>query len=635
MDEASPLDVLMIRAAIYARKSKEQKDAEDVARSVNRQVENARVFAIAKGWVVVEDQIYVDDGISGASAPARLEDKARMLTAILSSEKQPFEVLICQDQDRFSRRDGDESFAELKAISKAGVQVWFYVDGSRFQFGDFASNTLSFLKGEFAAEYRRAISQKTHESHHRKAQLGHVTGGLVFGYDNVEIDKHVERVPNPVETAVVQRIFALCAAGNGYSRISKLLNKEFEIYVVGEDGEIERDQDGKIKRIVDPARCPKPRRKGAPAGWSPSTVRDVLHRELYRGVLLWNRTKKRDRSGDVAPSHRDPSEHVRVQRDDLAIVSADEWNAAHARIQRVRASQVAPAVERLVRGRDRESSYLLAGFARCASCGGTLSVLTRQHGKHRVPFYGCLAYHKRGPSVCRNALVLPVTRVDDAVLRAFAGNGLEPEVITVIIDAVFAALEPEHVEGNVAALKEELDALNEKIRNLTLVSAQGGADIPSVIAQLRDWHQEREGLVEEIAAAKAINKIHADRAEVECKVQAQVGRWRELAASAVVGDGRQLLNEMLEGPLRFTPDGKTYKFAGPVVTGRMIAGMVFPPNVASPRGRAVEWKRVPPSVASPAATVGDVDAAESENTRCGVPNGSRQRCITFRLPLAA
>jgi hypothetical protein len=40
-------------------------------------------------------------------------------------------------------------------------------------------------------------------------------------------------------------------------------------------------------------------------------------------------------------------------------------------------------------------------------------------------------------------------------------------------------------------------------------------------------------------------------------------------------------------------------------------------------------------VASPAATVGDVDAADSENTRCGVPNGSRQRCIRFTFPLAA
>lgn len=66
-------------AAIYARRSKEQDDADDETKSVNRQVENARVFATAKGWTVLENHIYnKDDGISGASAPARLRDKARM-----------------------------------------------------------------------------------------------------------------------------------------------------------------------------------------------------------------------------------------------------------------------------------------------------------------------------------------------------------------------------------------------------------------------------------------------------------------------------------------------------------------------------------------------------------------------------
>src|SRR5687768_6443990 len=129
----------MIRAAIYARRSKEQDDAEDETKSVNRQVENGRVFANAKGWSVLEEHIYIDDGISGASSPSRLKDKARMLAAITISKKPPFDVLICQAADRFSRRDGDESFGELKDISKAGVEVWFYSDGSRFQFGDFAS----------------------------------------------------------------------------------------------------------------------------------------------------------------------------------------------------------------------------------------------------------------------------------------------------------------------------------------------------------------------------------------------------------------------------------------------------------------------------------------------------------------
>ena len=150
-------------------------------------------------------------------------------------------------------------------------------------------------------------------------------------------------------------------------------------------------------------------------------------------------------------------------------------------------------------------------------------MLTRRHGQRRVPLYGCLAYHKRGPSVCGNGLVLPVARVDDAVLRAFAGDALAPAVITLTIDMIFAALQPENVGHNVAALKNDL------------------------------WQ---------------IDQIVASRAAIEARVQAKVATWRELLGTAVVRDGRQLLNEMLEGPLRFTPEGRAYRFVGPVATGR-------------------------------------------------------------------
>ena len=53
-------------AAIYARKSTEQAGIADDQKSVARQVDHARRYAIAKGWTVDDAHIYVDDGISGA-----------------------------------------------------------------------------------------------------------------------------------------------------------------------------------------------------------------------------------------------------------------------------------------------------------------------------------------------------------------------------------------------------------------------------------------------------------------------------------------------------------------------------------------------------------------------------------------
>jgi len=200
-----------------------------------------------------------------------LRAKARLLDIITAGA--PFQVLITQAPDRLSRRDGHEALTELASIDKRGVTVWFYSDGSRFEYGTFQANTLGFLKAEFAAEFRRSIGVKTTEAMKRKAERGHVIGGRRFGYTNVTVDTHRELAIHPDERAVVVRIFELCATGAGYTRLANQLNAE---------------------------RAPSPRpQQGRPAGWAPSSVRVILHNELYRGVLVTFKTKKRDASGDV------------------------------------------------------------------------------------------------------------------------------------------------------------------------------------------------------------------------------------------------------------------------------------------------------------------------------------------------
>ena len=72
-------------------------------------------------------------------------------------------------------------------------------------------------------------------------------------------------------------------------------------------------------------------------------------------------------------------------------------------------------------------------------------------------------------------------------------------------------------------------------------------------------------------------------------VQGAVANWRGLLSGSVA-DGRQMLREVLEAPLRFTTEGKTYGFTGPVATGKLIAGAVLPTYVASPT--LASWNQV-------------------------------------------
>src|SRR5262249_4650601 len=98
----------MIVAAIYARKSTEQEDADEDGKSVKIQVAGAREFAKARGWTVPAAHIYIDEAISGAEK-TRLASRQRLLEAIRTGP--PFHVLIVRDASRFSRRDGDEAFS--------------------------------------------------------------------------------------------------------------------------------------------------------------------------------------------------------------------------------------------------------------------------------------------------------------------------------------------------------------------------------------------------------------------------------------------------------------------------------------------------------------------------------------------
>lgn len=111
-------------AAIYARKSTEQNVAEE-ARSVVRQVENARAFAATRGWTVSDSHVFVDDGISGAEFEKR-PGLQRLLHALKPTP--PFRVLIVSEQKSIGREMSETAYV-IKQFAEAGVEIFEYVHG--------------------------------------------------------------------------------------------------------------------------------------------------------------------------------------------------------------------------------------------------------------------------------------------------------------------------------------------------------------------------------------------------------------------------------------------------------------------------------------------------------------------------
>ena len=197
-----------------------------------------------------DEHVYVDDGISGAEFANR-PGFVRLMAAL--KPRPPFQVLIMSEESRLGREAIETAYA-LKQLITAGVRVFFYLEDRERTF-DSPTDKLLMSVTAFADELeRQKAGLRVYDAMRRKARAGHVTGGRVFGYDNVEVldadgqRSHVERRINEAEAAVVRRIFEMCAAGAGLTRITKTLN-------------------------ADGVPAPRPQ-QGRPRGWAPSTVRD-------------------------------------------------------------------------------------------------------------------------------------------------------------------------------------------------------------------------------------------------------------------------------------------------------------------------------------------------------------------------
>ncbi len=204
-------------AAIYARKSTDQNVA-DEEKSVTRQVERARAYATRKGWTVDEAHVYIDDGDLGRGVPQAPGVPPAHERAQAAA---PFQVLIMCRGSRLGREQIETAYA-LKQLITAGVRVCAYLE-DRERTLDSPTDEAPAVRGRRSPtrwSATRPASAPTDAMSARRGR-GHVTGGRVFGYDNVRDPRrqgrrqHVVRRVIEAEAAVVRRIFERCAEGAG------------------------------------------------------------------------------------------------------------------------------------------------------------------------------------------------------------------------------------------------------------------------------------------------------------------------------------------------------------------------------------------------------------------------------------
>ena len=162
-------------AAVYARKSNTQ-DVADEVKSVARQIEHARQYALKKGWSVAEAHLYVDDGISGVEF-ARRPAFVRLMNAV-AGKPRPFDVLVMSEESRLGREQIETSYA-TKQIITAGIRVFFYLTDAERTL-DSPTDKLLMSVTAFADEMGRE-DPAARLRRHRCARAGYWNGRRVLG----------------------------------------------------------------------------------------------------------------------------------------------------------------------------------------------------------------------------------------------------------------------------------------------------------------------------------------------------------------------------------------------------------------------------------------------------------------------
>ena len=382
----------MTRAAIYVRVSTARQAERDL--SIPDQIVQCRTWCQRQGIEVV--QVFSEPGASALD-----EDRPVFQEMIHTAKRtdNPFDLVVVHSLSRFSR-DSLHSELYIRELRKVGVEL---VSITQEVGQDPTGEMFRKLLHIFDEHQSRETAKHVHRAMLENARQGFWNGSRPpYGY-GVEIaerrgskDKKV-LVVDEGEAHVVRMIFDMAAGAEGrpmgVKAIATWLNER-----------------GILRRG----------RRFTTGG-----VHAILTATTYHGKHHFNRTDSRNGRS------RPPSEWIPLAVP--ALINERTFNAAQALLQSRAPKRVAP---RLV-----NTPTLLAGVARCGSCGAALIQNTGKGGQYR--YYCCSTRLKEGPFGCKG-LRMPMDKLDSIVIGEVTKHILQPDHLkTLLGDYLRTAIERE------------------------------------------------------------------------------------------------------------------------------------------------------------------------------------------------
>jgi len=305
-----------------------------------------------------------------------------------------------------------------------------------------------------------------------------------------------------------------------------------------------------IKRIADELNAAHPGlRKRV---WSSGGVRETLNNPLYRGVIVFGKTRQittREGKHKVAVPEQD---WVRVERPELRVVPEPLWKA----VQR-RKAEMFKRYERTAKGRlqgrpemSLDAKHLLAGFCVCSVCGGRLVVWATSTKKANYRYLVCNR-HRAG--TCGNKRSVPLEPLTQAIVSHFTKDVLTAEAIAKVAAdlAADADSSPEQIAARRQKIEAEIARLDGRIEKW--VDALGDGGSRSLTERIKEAEGQQDALRVRLAQLDELQATVAKWTEAghQDRIEALLGDWQGALAGAPAV-GRQILKKLLVGPIGVT-----------------------------------------------------------------------------------
>jgi site-specific DNA recombinase len=458
-----------MQVAIYARVST-QRQAQ--AQTSEQQLERLRTHAAAQGWDLPPENIFRDDGYSGATLKRPGLDRLRDHVTAARVDR-----ILITAPDRLARNYVHQVLL-VEELQRHGAEVVFL---DRPMSRDPHDQLLLQIRGAVAEYERSLIAERMRRGRLRKLQAGTLLPWTRPPYA-YRLDPARPRDPAGVrvdeaDAAVVREIFAWYAEEN-----LSLMGMVRRLHRLG---------------IASPA---------GRASWIPSMLRNLLTNPTYVGQVFANRTRscppEQRRSalrpvGRAACTQRPtaPAEWIAVASVP-AIISREVFDAAQEKLA---------YNQRMARRNNTAQPYLLRGMVSCGhcrrGCDGRHSPRGHTYYHCRIPMRDLV-----GGAPCR-ARYIPARPLEDLVWCDLCAVLLHPEMIAQAMERARGGhWLPQELQARRANLQRGRTGLGHQLERLTEAYLGG-------VVTLAEYERRRREIETRLSALETQEQQLASDAE--------------------------------------------------------------------------------------------------------------------------